>query len=91
MRNRKIKQMKGSKMANLLIRNLDDSTMNTLKLRAKKHGISQQAEAKNIICNFAVEREVSWSNRMRDLNLRDGGVESNLPPRTKSRCEEGIF
>lgn len=36
-------------MANLLVRNIDDDIANALKLRARQHGISAEAEHRRIL------------------------------------------
>lgn len=36
-------------MANLLVRNIDDEIVNALKLRARQHGISAEAEHRRIL------------------------------------------
>jgi plasmid stability protein len=76
-------------MPNLLIRNLDESTMAALKQRARENNRSQQEEAKGII-DSALNHE-TWSECMERLNREDGGIDFELPPRTQSRYPNGIF
>lgn len=62
---------KGENMPDLLIRNLDSSTINSLKLLAKKHHRSLQGELKCIIetatkVSFADAAKISaaWQQRL---------------------------
>ena len=78
-------------MPDLLIRGLDTQTMAALKAQAQKNGRTQQAEAKKIICTSIEKPKTSWSKHMRELSKIDGGVDFDLPPKTKSRCKDGVF
>jgi len=49
--------MEGMKMADLLVRNLDQDTLKRLKLRAKRHQRSLQGEAK-LILEEAIAQQV---------------------------------
>jgi plasmid stability protein len=44
-------------MAQILVRNFDDSFKTRLQRRAKRHGHSMEAEARDILCNALRERE----------------------------------
>ncbi len=46
-----------AKMAQILVRNLDDSLKTRLQRRAKRHGQSMEAEARDILRNALRERE----------------------------------
>ena len=41
------------KMAQLVVRDLDDEVKNRLQLRAKRHGRSMEAEVRDILCAAA--------------------------------------
>ena len=67
-------------MANLSIRKLDDETYDRLRLRAGRHGVSMEEEARQIL-----KRAVAPPERLGDLFLKvfgsAGGVDLNLPAR----------
>ncbi len=44
-------------MASLIVRNIDDSIANALKLQARKHGISAEAEHRRILEQVLVRPE----------------------------------
>jgi plasmid stability protein len=44
-------------MAQLLVRNFDDSFKTRLQRRAKRHGHSMEAEAREILCNALREKQ----------------------------------
>ena len=65
-------------MANLLIRDLDDDVVNQLKVAAKAHGRSLQAEIHDALQragtrSLAETRRLSrrWMKRLRDTTLSD--------------------
>jgi plasmid stability protein len=66
-------------MAQILVRNLDDSLKTRLQRRAKRHGRSMEAEVRDILCNVLREREkprgglgTEIANMFRGIGLREG-------------------
>ena len=68
-------------MAGLSVRKLDDDTLSRLRIRAAKHGVSMEEEARRIL-----KDAVSAPDCLGDLALRifgpEHGVELQLPKRT---------
>ena len=68
-------------MASLSVRKLDDDTLSRLRIRAAKHGVSMEEEARRIL-----KDAVSAPDRLGDLALRifgpKHGVDLQLPERT---------
>ena len=68
-------------MASLSVRKLDDETLSRLRIRAAKHGVSMEEEARRILRDA-----VSAPENMGDLALRifgpQHGVDLQLPDRT---------
>lgn len=68
-------------MAGLSVRKLDDETLSRLRIRAAKHGVSMEEEARRIL-----KDAVSAPDRLGDLALRifgpEHGVDLRLPERT---------
>ena len=58
-------------MAQILVRNLDESTISRLKARAQSHGRSLQAEAKTILEQAAPDWESAWK-RIDEIRKRLG-------------------
>ncbi|MFC3086699.1 FitA-like ribbon-helix-helix domain-containing protein [Tabrizicola soli] len=74
-------------MANITIRNLDDSVKHGLRLRAARHGRSMEDEVRHILRD-AVDRParpVDLAARIRARVEKFGGVELDLPPREPLR------
>ncbi len=75
-------------MATLTIRNLDDGVKERLRIRAAQHGISMEAEVRNILqANVATVPEPG-SNLYERIHARFaalGGVDLELPPRAPMR------
>ena len=70
-------------MATLLIRNLEDSLKESLRVRAAQHGRSMEAEARAII-QEGVSKEEPQENlyvTVRRAVAKYGGGDLNLPPR----------
>ena len=67
-------------MANLSVRKLDDNTYERLRVRAARHGVSMEEEARRIL-----KRATSAPERMGDLFLKHfgpaNGVALEFPPR----------
>lgn len=65
-------------MANLSVRKLDDDTLARLRIRAARHGVSMEEEARRIL-----RRAVAAPERLGDIALRffgpDNGVDLDLP------------
>ncbi len=68
-------------MAGLSVRKLDDETLSRLRIRAAKHGVSMEEEARRIL-----KDAVSAPDRLGDLALRifgpEHGFDLQLPERT---------
>lgn len=68
-------------MASLSVRKLDDDTLARLRIRAAKHGVSMEEEARRIL-----KDAVSAPDQLGDLALRifgpKHGVDLQLPERT---------
>jgi plasmid stability protein len=68
-------------MASLSVRKLDDETLSRLRIRAAKHGVSMEEEARRIL-----KDAVNAPDRLGDLALRvfgpKHGVDLKLPDRT---------
>ncbi|MEQ8232516.1 MAG: hypothetical protein RLW61_03215 [Gammaproteobacteria bacterium] len=68
-------------MASLSVRKLDDDTLSRLRIRAAKHGVSMEEEARRIL-----KDAVSAPEKLGDLALRlfgsEHGVDLQLPERT---------
>jgi antitoxin FitA len=67
-------------MAGLSVRKLDDETLSRLRIRAARHGVSMEEEARRIL-----KDAVSTPDRLGDLALRifgaEHGVDLQLPER----------
>lgn len=67
-------------MAGLSVRKLDDETLSRLRIRAAKHGVSMEEEARRIL-----KDAVNAPDRLGDLALRifgpEHGVDLPLPDR----------
>ena len=68
-------------MASLSVRKLDHDTLSRLRIRAAKHGVSMEEEARRIL-----KEAVSAPDYLGDLALRifgpEHGVDLQLPDRT---------
>lgn len=68
-------------MASLSVRKLDDETLSRLRIRAAKHGVSMEEEARRIL-----KEAVSAPDQLGDLALRifgpKHGIDLQLPERT---------
>lgn len=64
-------------MANLSIRNLDDDTVETLRRRAVRHGVSMEEEVRRIL-----RREAAAPERLGDLAVRLFSPVYGEPPLT---------
>ena len=68
-------------MAGLSVRKLDDETLSRLRIRAAKHGVSMEEEARRIL-----KDAVSAPERLGELALRifgsEHGIDLQLPERT---------
>lgn len=74
-------------MANITIRNLDDSVKHGLRLRAARHGRSMEDEVRHILRD-AVDRPakpMDLAARIRSRVAEFGGVDLDLPPREPMR------
>ena len=88
-------------MAALTIRNLDDETKQALRLRAARHGVSMEQEAR-VILKRGVHAEgdsvkpggkpgESWYQSIRRLVEPHGGFDLEIPPRSKGMREPPKF
>lgn len=68
-------------MPGLSVRKLDEETLSRLRIRAAKHGVSMEEEARRIL-----KDAVSAPDRLGDLALRifgpEHGIDLQLPERT---------
>jgi len=68
-------------MAGLSVRRLDDETLSRLRMRAAKHGVSMEEEARRIL-----KEAVSAPDQLGDLALQifgpKHGIDLQLPERT---------
>ena len=68
-------------MASLSVRKLDEDTLSRLRIRAAKHGVSMEEEARRIL-----KDAVSVPDQLGDLALRilgpKHGIDLELPERT---------
>ena len=68
-------------MASLSVRKLDEDTLSRLRVRAAKHGVSMEEEARRIL-----KEAVTAPDRLGDLAVRifgpNHGVNLELPERT---------
>jgi antitoxin FitA len=83
-------------MATLTIRNLDDGVKRQLQVRAALKGRSMEAEARAVLCE-SVQTQMS-PDLKENLGMRIhrrfaalGGVELQIPPRTKSHRQIPTF
>lgn len=67
-------------MASLRIRKLDDSIYELLRVRATKHGVSMEEEARQIICQ-AVKTPDKLSEVFRKYFGHGNGVNLDIPDR----------
>jgi plasmid stability protein len=67
-------------MANISVRKLDDKTVARLRVRAARHGVSMEEEARRIL-----KRAVAAPERIGDLALQlfgpENGIDLQLPAR----------
>jgi antitoxin FitA len=70
-----------SKMANVLVRNLDDEVLKALKAAAKAHGRSLQAEIHEVLRNASAKRlaetrrlSARWLKRLRRSSHTDSAA-----------------
>ena len=79
-------------MPDLLIRGLDEGTMQALKNRAKRNGHTQQEEASEIISDAVVDRRIGCYDSIKKMVEENGGVDFELPSRDMPiRYPNGIF
>ena len=67
-------------MANLSVRQLDDETISRLRIRAAKHGVSMEEEARRIL-RQSVATPVKIGELAQELFGEEHGVELELPAR----------
>ncbi len=67
-------------MANLSIRKLNKTTYEQLRMRAAKHGVSMEEEARRIISQ-AVSAPENISSVFQKYFGRKNGIDLKLPPR----------
>ncbi len=72
-------------MTDLLIRNLGDSTRMLLKEQARRHGRSQQGEARAILESSLHASDSDWVARLRNVSTSTGGIELDVPVRHRAR------
>ena len=72
-------------MADLLIRNINETAKATLAKRAERNGRSQQAEARLILESTLASEERSWVSILRRAALRAEGIDIPKPIRHPAR------
>lgn len=81
-------------MASITIRNLDDNVKKRLRKQAAENGRSLEAEVRNILSRTAhsvpkkshsTETGLDLFRGIRDVVEKYGGVELEIPPRTRMR------
>lgn len=79
-------------MATLTIRNLDDETKRSLRLRAARHGVSMEQEARLLLAKAVRSPEhdpmeradgAAWYRSIRDLVDSYGPGDLEIPPRNR--------
>jgi antitoxin FitA len=68
-------------MANLSVRKLDDETLSRLRIRAAKHGVSMEEEARRILKDAVTAPDLLGDLALRIFG-RQHGVDLQLPERT---------
>jgi antitoxin FitA len=71
-------------MATLMIRNVDNTLKDRLRIRAARHGRSMEAELRSIVNDALAhdeDREPNLAEAIRRRFAPFGGVELELPPR----------
>jgi plasmid stability protein len=74
-------------MAQILVRNIPDETLNVYRERAKRNGISLEQEIRNLLEQnrpFTPEERVAFSRHMRSQTKK------NSPPLTLDEIREGL-
>ena len=80
-------------MANITIRNLEETTKRKLKIRAAMNGRSMEQEAREILksaLSHAPRKQVNLAERIRDIFAPLGGAELERLPREPIRDPEWI-
>ncbi len=80
-------------MANITIRNLEESTKRKLKIRAAMNGRSMEQEAREILKSalaHAPRKQANLAERIREIFAPLGGVELERLPREPIRDPEWI-
>ena len=77
-------------MAALTVRGLDDGVRERLRVRAARHGRSMEAEIRAILTDSVtdVDNEQGLFSALVDRFRELGGVDLELPPRTRARAAE---
>ena len=83
-------------MATLTIRNLDDETKQTLRLRAARHGNSLEEEIRGILRRAAREEEKPQRHKnlyqaIRELVEPHGGFDLEIPERSRAMRDPPTF
>jgi plasmid stability protein len=82
-------------MASITIRKLDDALKAKLRLHAARHGRSMEDEARHILRTALAGEDArdgaSLLKAIRQRFARLGGIELDIPPRTKQRREPPSF
>lgn len=80
-------------MANLTIRQIDESVKERLRKRAAANGVSMEEEARKALQNWVARTEPheGMGTRIRRRFAPLGGVELDIPPRGPARPLPDIF
>lgn len=87
-------------MATLTIRNLDEETKRSLRMRAARRGVSMEQEARMLLAravrspeDASVEQAdgASWYRSIRELVEPHGGFDLEIPPRNQAMRDPPKF
>lgn len=72
-------------LANLTIRNLDETVKTSLRLRAARHNCSMEEEARQILKTALQNIETGLGSRIHNRFAAIGGVDLSMPERSAPR------
>lgn len=87
-------------MATLTIRNLDEETKRSLRMRAARRGVSMEQEARMLLARAVRLPEddpaqradgAGWYRSIRELLEPHGGFDLDLPPRNQAMRDPPAF
>lgn len=80
-----LQSFKVTLMANLTIRNLDETVKTSLRLQAAQHGRSMEEEARQILKQALQAAETGLGSRIHNRFTAIGGVDLPVPERSAHR------